>query len=237
VFDPCVTEAIHRLIDPGDTVVDVGANVGYLTSLAAVRAGRYGRVIAVEPHPAVFELLRSNVESWSGDLAAVELRQLALTDHSGTGTIVAGPLFEQNMGLAKLGEGDADGRLSHEVELGRLDELVGDTEVGLLKVDVEGHETEVLGGAGQLLERGRVRDIIFEDHDPYPSEATAVVEEAGYRLVSLSNDLRGLRLQHPRDRGPAPAWPGPSYLATIDPDRSIARLLPRGWRVKGIGFI
>ncbi len=87
VFDPCVTETIHRLIEPGDVIIDVGANVGYLTSLAAVRAGRAGRVIAVEPHPTVFELLRANVESWRGKpgLAPVELHQLALSDHAGRG--------------------------------------------------------------------------------------------------------------------------------------------------------
>jgi FkbM family methyltransferase len=238
VFDPCVTETIYRLIDPGDVVVDVGANVGYVTSLAAVRAGHSGRVIAVEPHPAVFELLRSNAESWSanGTVAPVELHRLALSNHTGMGTIVAGPHFEFNMGLAKVAAGDADGQQSHEVELQRLDGLVGRTPVGLLKVDVEGHETEVLSGASALLERRLVRDIVFEDHAPYPSEATAIVERAGYQVVSLSNDLGGLLVDPPQERGPAPAWPGPSYLATIDPERSVARLKERGWQVSGIGI-
>jgi FkbM family methyltransferase len=237
VFDPAVTETLHRLIDPGDTVVDVGANVGYLTSLAAVRAGPGGRVIAVEPHPAVFELLQSNVSSWDGELAPIELQQLALSDRSATGTIVAGPLFEHNMGLAKIGEGRAaDGEHSHDVRLERLDELLEQTTIGLLKVDVEGHETEVLRGATGLLERGLVRDIVFEDHHDYPSEATALVEQAGYHLVSLANDLGGLRLREPRQRGPAPAWPGPSYLATREPERSAGRLRARGWQVRGIGI-
>jgi FkbM family methyltransferase len=238
VFDPCVTEAVHRLVDPGDVVVDVGANVGYLTSLAAVRALPSGRVIAVEPHPAVFELLRSNAESWSAkpNAAPVELHRLALSNHNGVGRIVTGPHFETNMGLARLSEKDADGQNSHEVELRRLDELVDETAIGLLKVDVEGHETEVLSGASGLLERGLVRDIIFEDHAPYPSEATALVENAGYHLVSLSNDLRGLLVNPPHERGPVREWPGPSYLATIDPDRSVARLRARGWQVGGIGI-
>jgi FkbM family methyltransferase len=238
VFDPCVTETIHRLVDPGDVVVDVGANVGYVTSLAAVRAGQSGRVLAVEPHPAVFELLKSNAESWLGNpmLAPVELHRLALSNHAGVGTIVSGPHFEYNMGLAKLAEGDADGQLSHEVRLERLDALLGQSSVGLLKVDVEGHEAEVLSGASALLDRGLVRDIVFEDHGSYPSEATVIVERAGYHLVSLSNDLRGLVVNRPGERGPAPAWPGPSYLATIDPDRSVARLKARGWQVGGIGI-
>ena len=104
-----------------------------------------------------------------------------------------------------------------------------------MKVDVEGHEPSVLRGAGGLLEGGAIRDIVFEDHDDYPSEATAVVEEAGYELISLDNDLWGLRLGAPADRGGVAAGPGPSYLATREPDRARQRLGKRGWQVRGIG--
>jgi FkbM family methyltransferase len=233
-----VTETIHRLVDPGDLVVDIGANIGYFTSLAAVRAGRRGSVVAVEPHPKVFELLRANVKTWqrNPELARVDLHRLALSNHTGVGKIVVGPLFELNMGLARLAEETALGQRSYDVLVRRLDELVGQAPIGLLKVDVEGHEAEVFRGARTLLQHGLVRDIIFEDHEPYPSEATSVVEGAGYYLVALDNDLRGVRLQAPRERGPAPGWPGPSYLATTDPSRSVTRLSTRGWQVSGIGM-
>jgi FkbM family methyltransferase len=183
--------------------------------------------------------LRANVDSWANydSLAEIEPLRVALSSRAGQGTIVAGSLFEQNMGLAKLAEGGVgNGQHSDEVELRRLDDLVSPTAVGLLKLDVEGHEAEVLRGASGLLERALVRDIVFEDHQPYPSEATTVVERAGYQLVSLSNDLGGLRLKAPEDRGAVRTWPGPSYLATSDPARSVSRLEGRGWHVKGIGF-
>ena len=77
--------------------------------------------------------------------------------------------------------------------------------------------------------------MVFEDHDPYPSEATAIVEQAGYSLFSLDNDLFGLRLSAPEDRGETAGWPGPSYLATRDPRRALARLRARGWQIRGIG--
>ncbi|HEX2127716.1 MAG TPA: FkbM family methyltransferase, partial [Solirubrobacterales bacterium] len=104
VFDPCVTETLHRLIDPGDVVADVGANVGYMTSLASVQAGRQGKVLAFEPHPRVFADLSRNVARWreNGGVGNVELRQLALSDEPGEGTLVSGPSFEANMGLAAL---------------------------------------------------------------------------------------------------------------------------------------
>jgi FkbM family methyltransferase len=239
VFDPCVTEALHRLIDPGDVVVDVGANVGYMTSLAAVRAGREGKVLAFEPHPRVYELLVRNAAGWrkAGAGDSVELHRAALSDRKGEGTLVAGPSFDANMGLAALAsvEAAATGSESITVPLARLDGIAGTERVGLLKVDVEGHEVEVLRGASQLLASGAVRDIVFEDHESYPSQATAVVEAAGYELISLDNDLWGLRLVAPEARGTVSAWPGPSYLATLEPDRARERLGPRGWRVNGIG--
>jgi FkbM family methyltransferase len=238
VFDPCVTETLHRLIDPGDLVADVGANVGYLTSLAAARAGRDGRVLAFEPHPQVYELLERNSARWRDrGVDKVELHRAALSDRRGEGTLVAGPSFEGNMGLAALASDEpvTAGSETIAVQLARLDETVGDERLGLLKIDVEGNEPDVLRGAERLLAAGAIRDIVFEDHDAYPSAATSIVESAGYELISLDNDLRGLRLVAPEARGEVREWPGPSYLATLEAERAKRRLRPRGWQVSGIG--
>ena len=241
VFDPCVTETLHRLIDPGDIVADVGANLGYMTSLAAARVGAEGKVLAFEPHPRAYELLERNVARWRvlAGVGRVELRQLALSDAAGEGELFSGGTSEFDMAVASLGDdkhppmGASSEAIA--VPLARLDEIEGVDRVGVMKVDVEGHEPSVLRGAGRLLENGAIRDIVFEDHDDYPSEVTAIVEEAGYELISLDNDLWGLRLVPPENRGDVPAWPGPSYLATREPDRAKERLSRRGWQVKGIG--
>jgi FkbM family methyltransferase len=238
IFDPGVTEAMHRLIDPGDLVVDVGANVGYLTSLALVRSGDGGTVLAYEPHPAIFGLLERNASIWRQRprLASLELSRVALSDSRGVGHLVTGPGLDINMGLATL-EG-ADGARDEDIvpiDLSRLDDDLGDRSVGLLKIDVEGHELQVLRGARSLLERGLVRDLIFEDHQPYPDAATELVEGAGYRLFSLGNDLVGPYLGPRVRRARVEGWPGPSYLATLDPDRALRRLAPLGWQVEGIG--
>jgi FkbM family methyltransferase len=238
VFDPCVSEAIQRLVDPGDLVVDVGANVGYMTSLAAVRAGTDGRVMAFEPHPVVFAMLSDNIARWNESaVAEIQGHQLALSDHEGTAELNAGHAFHANMGLSSLdsaAEATA-GDVLVPVEVKRLDEIIGEERVGLLKVDVEGHEPGVLRGSRRLLESARIRDVIFEDHNPYPDESTRILEDAGYRLFSLSNDLFGVNLGAPAERGEVREWPGASYLATREPERAAQRLRPRGWRIEGIG--
>src|SRR5512138_2207904 len=61
VFDLAVSEAMARLISPGDTVIDAGANVGYMTVLAAMAAGAKGRVLAFEPHSELFAILQANI--------------------------------------------------------------------------------------------------------------------------------------------------------------------------------
>ena len=239
VFDPPVTEALWRLIDPGETVVDVGANIGYTSSLAAVRAGAGGRVLSFEPHPVVFALLSRNAARWTRPgIATVEPHQRALSDRPGRGELaVVGDQFHLNMGLASL-RTEASAGPGEEVvgvELISADETLGEAgPIGLMKIDVEGHEPEVLAGATELLAARRIRDLIFEDHDPYPSPATRVLEDAGYRLFAIENDLFGIVLSAPESRHDVSAWPGPSYLATCEPERAIARMRPRWWRAPGI---
>jgi FkbM family methyltransferase len=242
VFDPCVTEVLYRLVDPGDVVADVGANVGYMSSLAAARVGPTGKVLAFEPHPRIYAMLEHNAAGWreAAEIGEVELRRVALSDAAGEGTLVS-PSFDANSGLASLNsdqapapaDADAD---TMPVSLARLDEIPGADQVRVLKADVEGHEADVLRGASRLLESGTIRDIIFEDDGDYPSATTAILEDAGYELVSLDNDLRGVLLLPPETHGELPAWPGASYLATRDLDRARKRLAPRGWQVPGIGL-
>src|SRR5262249_40368249 len=63
VFAIAVSEPAWRLREPGDLAVDVGANVGYMTTLFAARVGSQGRVESFEPHPGVFARLRQNMDS------------------------------------------------------------------------------------------------------------------------------------------------------------------------------
>src|ERR1051326_695854 len=89
LYDLCVCETLFRLINPGELAVDVGANIGQMTGLMALRAGKVGRVIAFEPHPELFRELSANVERWRDHarIASMALHPIALSDRCGTGQL------------------------------------------------------------------------------------------------------------------------------------------------------
>jgi FkbM family methyltransferase len=218
VYDLPVTEAIYRLLDPGELAVDAGAHIGYMTSAMLARGAR---VHAFEPHPETHEWLRANVASWDGH---VQLHRLALSSSAGTGWLGAGAEFTSNSGVPALLERERSDIDCFQVELHRLDEFVtGD--VALLKIDVEGHEHAVLDGAP-----AGIRDVIFEEHDAPPTPTTELLRARGYRLYRVEPRLLGPRL---RAQLGAPRRPGTdphAYLATLDPERTERRFRAPGWR-------
>src|SRR5438132_410369 len=66
IFDKIVPEAIWRLLDEGETAVDIGANIGQNSSAMAFKSGPRGRVVSFEPHPITFAELQQNVSAWQG---------------------------------------------------------------------------------------------------------------------------------------------------------------------------
>src|ERR1700733_9046417 len=80
LFDIVTTEVIWRLTQPGDTAFDVGANIGYFTSLLAHRAGKAGKVFVFEPHPITFSLLQQNIELQGTSGASIYPFNVALSE-------------------------------------------------------------------------------------------------------------------------------------------------------------
>lgn len=239
VYDLRVTETMWRLLDAGELAIDAGANIGYMTSIMAARVGPAGRVIACEPWPENFSELKANAERWRREngLENVVVLERALADRSGSARFKA-PLDPGNLGLGALvdprAEIDAGPRATDareiEVKVDRLDQLVtDDSTVALLKIDVEGHELQVLRGAEKLLAAGRIRDIVFEEHRRYPTPVTRYLEQFGYQIFAMVGHFRGLSLCTATQSGPAGALDEPSLLATRDPARTEARFRKRGW--------
>jgi FkbM family methyltransferase len=230
VYDLAVSEALWRLIDPGELVLDVGAHVGYMTGIMALRSGASGKVLAFEPHPDLYKDLLYNLAlcSWDRRLAPIEACRLALSDEIGQAYLQTGDDFARNRGVARVTD-RSDSAI--RVETATVDHVLQGRSAGLLKIDVEGHERRVLAGARESLVAGRIRIILYE---AYAAEARAIEDDVlalGYTVFGLGRSLFGLRLA-PCGRPPhLPPYDAPSYLATLDPAGALRRCAPRGWRV------
>jgi FkbM family methyltransferase len=230
VYERIVPEAICRLLEPGEWAIDVGANLGQNASIMALVAGRQGRVLAFEPHPVLWQILKDNVESWRGyALAPIEPLHEALSSRAGVAYLHEDEHFADNRGSASLEVPPVVVR-AHAVEVTTLDARVPrDVGVGLAKLDVEGHERAVLEGATRLLAGGRLRDLIFEDLAPHSSSVTGMLEAAGYSVFALCAPWHKPSLI-PRRNGARRRFQTHNYLATLDPGRARARFRHPGWR-------
>jgi FkbM family methyltransferase len=231
VYDLCVTETLWRLLDPGELAVDVGANIGYMTSVMARRVGPAGRVVAIEPHPEIYDELVANVRLFGGTRAeAIEAMPIALSSKAGTGHLTVSDAFSSNRGGATLSEPlPATVTSSYSVEMRRLDEVIEPGEfIALMKLDVEGHELDVLEGAERHLRQRGIRDVVFEEHSRPPTQVTTRLESCGYTVLRLGKGLFG-PLVGPATKPLTTPFDAPNYLGTIDPERALGRLAKRFW--------
>jgi FkbM family methyltransferase len=189
-------------------------------------------VDSFEPHPAVVQQLRSNIGSWGSHpgLAPIQVHPIALSNATGTVRFFEGTDQVHNCGLGSL-SGNPDQQRSFEVQTRTLDAFLADSRpVSLAKLDVEGGELSVLEGARESLRKHRIRNLLFEDYEAFPSPAARLLQEAGYTVFAVGVQLSGpwLGLQS-EGEPPLRSWDSPNYLATVDPDRARQRFAPRGW--------
>lgn len=234
IYDLCVSETLWRIIDEGETCIDVGANIGYMTSLMAYRAGLKGKVVAFEPHPRIYQQLSNNVLGWSMEKGwtQIETHKLAMSDQSGQAQLFVPMNFEQNQGTASLEpslhEGSHSSCQRFVVDVDTLDKLLGNLTIELLKIDVEGYEKKVLLGAEKLLRKDQIRDILFEEHRPYPNPVSDFLEEKGYSIYRVMKGFFKPKLVKPETADFHP-WEPPCYLATKDNKRIFSRFRSFGW--------
>src|SRR5262245_10331328 len=102
-YEPQETVLATRILQPGMTAIDVGANWGYFTLVCAHLVGPRGTVIALEPHPRLASTLRENVRS--NDLLHVRVLELGAAAATGVASYIDNPADDGNRGLSRMTEG------------------------------------------------------------------------------------------------------------------------------------
>lgn len=204
-YEAAVDEALLGALRPGDIAWDIGANVGLYTRKIAERVGAGGRVYAFEPSPANAAQLKANCAT----LANVTLLNCGLSSQAGRTKFLQG---SDDIGATSriVGAGDIGANALQDVELRRADDIVasGTAPVpDVVKIDVEGHEYDVLEGMADVLANRRLRTLIVEVHfgllaDAGRPEVPGLIER---RLASNGFETR---------------WIDPSHLLASRPDRA-----------------
>ncbi len=234
IFELPVVEAIFRLVDHDDTVLDVGANIGYMTAVALAAGAK--RVFSFEPHPLLFARLARNVARWNEQprfAARLNARSEAIDSTAGRSMLfVPKDTFAGNQGIATL-EPKTDPSAFDKVEVActTLDAVVAELRdpIGLLKIDIEGHELHAFKGASQALGSGKIRDIIFESFEETDSDVSRYLAGIGYAIFRLRTSIAGPVLLEGLSAERLPLGDH-NLVATLDPNRVRMRMYPRGYR-------
>ncbi len=183
--EPGVQHAFELLALPGMTVYDIGANLGFYCVILARLVGATGRVVAFEPLPDNARWIAHNAKL--NGFEQIEVRCEALGHGQGNAEFI---VSEKSMWgkLAAAGPAPADavGRIT--VVLMNLDTLVSAGAIappGLMKIDVEGAEVEVLTGAADTLRR--CRPVLIVDLHNTNAPIAALLEELRYRPIVLGS--------------------------------------------------
>jgi FkbM family methyltransferase len=171
-FEIASERFVAKTICGGDWFIDVGANIGVFSMIAARNCGPFGRVFAFEPNPSIAELLRETVAlNWVHD--RVSVKAIAVSDESANAIL---QVLNNRSGDARILDKDHNNdepgaftktrdylpkETMFEVQVDKLDNLFPvDLPIKIIKIDAEGYEGKIMAGAKRLL-AARVFDYII----------------------------------------------------------------------------
>ena len=183
-YEPHVTRTLRQLLKPGTSFVDIGANIGYYTLLAAAHVGSSGKVIAFEPSSDNCGILRMSLQA--NHFTNVNLYPFAVADVEG---------------IVGFGMDDSNGRISlddpasaaYQVRAVTLDTFLKDQpQIDVIKIDIEGAEGRALYGMRNIIRRHH--PVILTEFSPRglsiasnisPEEYLNQLRDLGYQIAVI----------------------------------------------------
>jgi FkbM family methyltransferase len=223
-YEPITRQLMQTLVQPGDTFIDIGAHIGFF-SLVVGCYRRGVKVLAFEPNPKNYRILKANVEiNALGDMTC---QPIAISDADGMAELY---LTESDMSASLMKDfqmQDTKQIESIEVRTRSLDSYLQQHKIDgpmIIKVDIEGHEPAFFRGAMETLSRRRP-DIILEvlyDQDPV---LVSWLKSLGYHFYPIT-DGGLLELDAPRLMKRFP-FLFLNHWLSVRPKREVAKVFDR----------
>jgi FkbM family methyltransferase len=178
-YEPMETGLIKRQVKPGAAVIDIGANIGYYTLILARLVGEKGQVLAFEPEPRNFALLKKNVEI--NHYNNVTLIQKAVSNETSKIKLYLNP---RSMADHRIFDSH-DKRPTINAEAIRLDDYFQNYtgKVDFIKMDVQGAEGKALQGMLNVLTMNEKIELAME-FSPAALKASGIEAEECLRLLA-----------------------------------------------------
>jgi len=190
--EPYETEILKKEIKPGDTVVDVGAHIGYYTLLFSKLVGPSGKVFSFEPAPQNFSILEKNINFNSCKNVILinkavgnqpGLAKIHLTPSTGDFNFVDTKEDKQELELPII---TLDGYFSSR----------GNTQIDFIKMDIEGYEPRALSGMKNILLKTPKMKMLVEFYPKMlrkagcnPSDLLKFIFEAGFKIYAIQDKV------------------------------------------------
>lgn len=184
-----LTDLVLKTIKPGMVVLDVGAHIGYYSTLFAKLVQPDGKILSFEPDPHNFFLLKKNMElSHSSDYI---VENLAISDSKGEINLY---LEDENLGGHSIIRGEESGN-SISVSSVTLDGYLGaNAKVDFMKIDIEGAESLALRGAAGIIENNPNLIMVLEfnpnnmlETKNNPNVFLDQIRSYGFKIFSIDN--------------------------------------------------
>ncbi len=185
-YEPRTSTLVAHALAPGDVFLDVGANVGHFTFLAARVVGARGAVHAIEASRATADALRLDVKR-NGLGTIVTVHNVGAADKAGRIPLRGGndPSSAGTRYLDPTAGADAT---AEAVDVVAIDELLPAVRVAVVKVDVEGADLRALSGMRHIVESSRPRLVVVEAEDEQLSRFGDSVAELKTYMNTLGYD-------------------------------------------------
>jgi FkbM family methyltransferase len=188
-WESWVTTALARVLRPGSFCVDVGANHGYYTMLLADGAGPDGRVVALEPNPALAKLLALTLEVNGFERRALVAQQAATDGMAPTARLV---IPRRRGACATICRPPSAADIVLDVDATTVDELTASWQrVDLVKIDAEGAEPAIWRGMGCTIARNPKLVVVLEfvaSRYGDPRGFLDAIRDAGFPLQYVAHD-------------------------------------------------